>query len=317
MIGEIATGLKAKNEGRGVFELVGNTPLVEITKLGGSPSSRARVFSKLEFLNPSGSIKDRMAKFMLESAEESGLLKNGKIIEATSGNTGISFAMLAAERGYEFTAVMPETASVERRALMRLYGARIVLTKSFGCKQAVELAREIAAREGAWVPEQYANETNALAHEQTTGAEILLQAPRVDAFVAGIGTGGTLIGVARAIRKKFPDALIVGVEPEESRTIANGETGRHGIQGISVGFIPELYEKNKQLVNEVVCVSTREAIEHAQQLSRLEGLRAGISSGANVCAALKVAKTLEHNEGAVITVLPDANDRYYSTELFA
>jgi len=308
--------MKAQNADKNVFGIVGNTPLVEITKLSGCASFGSRIFAKLEFLNPSGSIKDRMAKFMLEDAEERGLLKNKKIVEATSGNTGISFAMLCAARGYEFTAVMPQTASMERRALMRQYGAKIVLTETFGCEQAVKVAREIAARESAWLPDQYANEANAHAHEKTTGMEILAQAARVDAFVAGIGTGGTLIGVGRAVRAKFPDALVAGVEPEESPTINSGKHGVHGIQGISIGFIPELYERNKRLVNEVVRVNTREAIECAKQLSLREGLRAGISSGANVCAALRVAKKIEKSGGTVVTILPDASDRYYSTPLF-
>jgi len=303
---------KAKAGAQSVEDLVGGTPLVELTKI--APSCSSRVFAKLEFLNPSGSIKDRMALAMIREAERAGLLDraNGKmkIVEATSGNTGIAFAMLAASRGYEFTAVMPEAASVERRALMRQYGARIVLTRSPGCVEAVAVAKRIAEREGAWMPSQYENEANARAHEET-GAEIIAQVKElgltVGAFVAGIGTGGTLVGVARALQRSFPHALIIGAEPEE-------KAGEHGIEGIGVGFTPALFSRNRHAANEIARVTTKDAVATARLLAKREGLRAGISAGANVAAALRIAEKVR--EGIVVTVLPDASDRYYSTELF-
>ena len=305
-----------ENAVHGVLDLIGNTPLVEITKLCAcSGIGRARIFAKLEFCNPSGSIKDRAALYMIERAEKKGLIKNKKIVEATSGNMGISFAMIAAARNYEFTAVMPDFSTKERCALIEQYGAKVVLTSAGeNYHGAIKKARQIAKELGAWFPDQYENEDNASAHEQTTGKEILSQAGAVDAFVAGIGTGGTLVGVARAVRKKFPNAQIIGVEPEESRAISGGNISRHGIAGIGVGFVPALYEKNKLLANEIISVSTKQAIACAKELACSEGLRAGISSGANVFAALQVASRLK--KGAVVTVLPDASDRYYSTELF-
>jgi cysteine synthase A len=317
--------MKAQDTRETVARLVGKTPILEVTRLKSCLASCARVFAKLDFLNPSGSIKDVMALHMIREAERAGLIgaregQNKKIVEATSGNTGISFAMLAAARGYEFTAVMPESASVERRALMRQYGAKIILTKKPDCKEAVAVAKRIAARENAWFPAQYENEANARAHEKITGAEIVSQmraiAPddEISAFVAGVGTGGTLIGVARALRAINPRVRIVAVEPDESPTITNGAVGKHGIQGISVGFIPEIYSKNAALVDEVARVTTRDAIERAKELAAREGLAVGISSGANVEAALRVAGKL--SEGVVVTVLPDSSDRYYSTELF-
>ena len=312
---------------RGVLNFVGNTPLMELTKLCNAHAPHgARVFAKLEFMNPSGSIKDRMALHMTRQAMENGLLESKKIVEATSGNTGISFAMIAAELGFEFTAVMPEFASPERRALMKNYGAKVVLTPaSESYTGAVNRARQIAESESAWFPSQYDNEDNATAHELTTGNEILSQSPRVDAFVAGVGTGGTLIGVARTVLKKYPEADIIGVEPRELSLIAgimNGDGGlesgkiqhKHGIQGIGVGFVPGIFERNKKIVKEIITVDTGEAVAFARELASKEGLSVGISSGANACASFKAARRMQG--GVVVTVLPDSSDRYYSTGLF-
>ncbi|MBU1197055.1 cysteine synthase family protein [Candidatus Micrarchaeota archaeon] len=298
----------------GICKEVGNTPLMELE----SPEG-ARIFAKLEYLNPSGSVKDRMAKHMADAAEANDLLGRKRIVEATSGNTGISFAWLSAVRGYEFTAVMPEMATVERRSIMKLYGANLMLVSAVeGYSGAVEKAKAVSEESGAWLPSQYDNVENIRAHEECTGPEILRQleerkAGELSAFVAGAGTGGTLIGVARAVRKSFSGVKIIGVEPEESPMISEGRKGSHGIGGIGIGFVPGIIAANRSMVSAWKKVSTPQAIAHSRKLAH-QGFGAGISAGANYAAALHTAKEL--GEGVVITVLPDSSDRYYSTTLF-
>ncbi len=298
------------------MSFVGNTPMIEIkTDNWQNEQLNTRVFAKLEYLNPSGSIKDRAVKYMIEHAKNNGFLDSKKIVEVTSGNMGISLAMICASKGYEFTAIIPDTASKERVALIKHLGAKVVIVKAGdGYAQARVTAHDIAQKTGAWFVDQYANEQNALAHEKTTAQEIIKQVPHIDSFVAGIGTAGTLIGVAKAIRKKNPNVRIIGVEPEEGPLITKGTWNRHCIQGIGVGFIPEIYTKNADLVDEIITVSTKQSIECAKQMAKQQGLMAGVSSGANIYVAKKIAQKM--NKGIVVSILADSADRYYSTALF-
>lgn len=285
-----------------ILDLIGNTPLIKI---------RENVFAKLEAANPSGSIKDRMALYMLEMAEKNNEIKPGyEIIEATSGNTGISFAMIASLKGYRFTAIMPETLSAERRQIMRAYGATFILTPTM--KDAVEKLEEFTTKENVWLPRQFDNQTNVDCHGETTGKEILQQLDKIGAFVAGVGTGGTLMGVTEALRKKFPNVKIVAVEPAESAAISGGNAGLHRIQGIGPGFIPKIVDISK--IDEVVKVKSDYAIEMTRKLARENGLFVGISSGANVLASLEIAK--KRPKENTVTVLPDSADRYLSMGLF-
>lgn len=284
-----------------VSELVGNTPMVEVDG----------VLAKLETTNPTGSVKDRMAWYMVERAEERGELEpGGRIIEVTSGNTGIAFAMIAAVKGYRFTAVMPGSMSVERRKMMEAFGAEVILTPAEeeiegAFKKYEELAKKTP---DAWLPKQFENPDNAEAHEKGLGREIVKEAGRVDAFVAGIGTGGTLIGVARALKKANPAVRIVGVEPAESAVLSGGKPGLHKIQGIGEGFIPKLVQENLHLIDEVIAVRSDEAIAMSKELAKRHGLLVGISSGANIIAAKKLKERYER----VVTVLPDRGERYLS-----
>jgi cysteine synthase A len=299
---------------KSILELVGNTPLVKLAKINDTSST---ILAKMEALNPSGSIKDVMALYMMEIAEKKGLLKPGsKIIEATSGNTGIAFAMLAPLKGYKFIAVMPEHMSKERRQMMQAFGAEIVLTpekEGFpgSIKKSEQLARE---NKDVWLPRQFDNPDNIAAHREITAKRILAEVKeRIDAFVAGGGTWGTLMGVGEVLRKVYPKVKIVGVEPAESAVVSGGKPASHIIQGIGPGFIPSLL--NRDLLDEVIAVKGSDAVEMTRRLMKEEGLMVGISSGANVLAALEIAR--RSGEGkTIVTVLPDRGERYLSMDLF-
>ena len=288
--------------------------MVRINKM--NKNKNAELFAKLEYLNPSGSIKDRIAKYMIEKAEEEGKLKPGMtIVEPTSGNTGISLSLISALKGYDFVAVMPEFSSKERREIIKQYGAKIVLTPSEeNMKGALRKALELKEELNAFMPNQFENENNILAHYETTGKEILEQMENVDVFVAGVGTGGTLIGIAKVLKEKNKNVRIIAVEPAESPLLSEGKVGFHKIQGIGEDFIPKIVQGNLDLIDEIITVEDSEAIEMAKRLAKEEGLFVGISSGANVFASMKVAKRLKNSK--IVTVLPDNADRYYSTELF-
>lgn len=284
------------------LDLIGNTPLVNI---------KENIFAKLEAVNPSGSIKDRMALCMLEVAEKNNEIKPGyQIIEATSGNTGISFAMVAALKGYKFTAIMPKIMSAERRQIMQAYGANLVLTPTM--EAAVEKLEEYIDKDKVWLPRQFANHTNIDCHRETTGKEILQQLEKIDTFVAGVGTGGTLMGITEALRNKFLDVKIVAVEPAESPVLSGGKPGPHKIQGIGSGFIPKLVDMNK--INDITTVKSDDAIKMTKTLIRENGLFVGISSGANFLASLDIAK--KRPKENIVTVLPDSANRYLSMKLF-
>lgn len=285
-----------------ILDLIGKTPLIRI---------RENIFAKLEAGNPSGSIKDRMALYMLKRAEENGEIKRGyEIIEATSGNTGISFAMIAAAKGYKFTAIMAEAMSVERRQIMHAYGANFILTPTM--EDAVKKVEEFVTRENVWLPRQFDNQTNVDCHRDTTGKEILQQLGEVGAFVAGVGTGGTLMGVAEALRAKFPDVKIIAVEPVECAVLSGGEVGAHKIQGIGSGFIPKIVEKSR--IDDVVKVKSDDAVKMARKLAKQYGLFVGISSGANVLASREIARRMPNEN--IVTILPDSANRYLSMGLF-
>lgn len=296
-----------------MLDLIGKTPIVELAKLNNTQSA---ILAKLEALNPSGSIKDVMARYMIDMAEKKGLLKPGnKIIEETSGNTGISFAMLAALKGYKFVAVMPENMSQERRQIIQAFGAQVVLTpeeKGFvGALEALEqLAKE---NKGAWLPKQFENPDNTAAHREITGKNILhAVGDKIDVLVAGVGTGGTLMGVAEALKQANRNVIIVAVEPAESAVMIGEEPGSHIIQGIGPGFIPSLVDMD--LIDEVIKVKSNDAVEMTRRLFQEEGLMVGISSGANVLAALEVARKSGKGK-TIVTILPDRGERYLSMNL--
>jgi len=296
-------------------KLIGKTKVVELSHLGNGAGT---IYVKMSLLNPSGSIKDVMAAFMLARAEENGLIKpGGTILEVTTGNTGISFAMLASVRGYDFIAVMPEHMSIERRQMMRAFGARIILTpKEHDMPGALERYAELLKEyPDAWLPNQFENDDNIEAHRFFTGTEILQQiSKRIDFFIAGAGTGGTLIGAARAIKTKHPACKIVVVEPAESSVLSGGPPGMHGIQGIGEGFVPGIIERNRGIIDMVKTVSTEQAMEMAGRLAHEEGIMAGISSGANLCAALGVLA--EHPGACIVTIAPDRGERYLNQGLY-
>lgn len=298
----------------GLMSLIGNTPIVQLKKLNDTKST---ILAKLEALNPSGSIKDIMAFYMIDIAEKKGLLKPGsKIIEETSGNTGISFAMIAALKGYHFIAVMPEHMSQERKQLIRSFGAEIVLTpEEDGFPGAQKKLEELAEEnKDAWLPRQFENRDNTDAHREITGRRILQAVgDNIDFYVAGVGTGGSLMGVAEALKQANPQVKIIAVEPAESAVMSGGEPHNHIIQGIGPGFIPELVDLN--LIDEVIPVSGEDAAAMARKLIREEGLLVGISSGANILASLEVA----HKAGpgkTIVTLLPDRGERYLSMNVF-
>lgn len=300
-------------------QLIGHTPLLELTRIEAAEGLQARVLAKLESFNPGGSVKDRVARAMLDQAEADGRLKPGSvIIEPTSGNTGIGLCMMAAMRGYRVIIVMPETMSVERRQLMKAYGAELVLTEgSKGMAGAIAKAEELAARTpGSFLAGQFVNPANPAAHRAATGPEIWQDTDgRVDIFVAGAGTGGTVTGVGGYLKEKSPAVQVVAVEPAGSPVLEGGKAGPHGLQGIGAGFVPEVLDTS--VYDEVIPVAEADAYAAGCQLARREGVLAGISSGAALWAALQLAKRPENKGKTIVVLLPDTGDRYLSTPLFA
>lgn len=299
-------------------QLIGKTPLLELTRIEEELGLKARVFAKLEYFNPAGSVKDRIAKRMIEDAEASGKLKPGAtVIEPTSGNTGIGLAAVAAAKGYKTIIVMPETMSVERRQLMKAYGAELVLTEGAkGMKGAIAKAEEIAAEtENSYIPGQFVNPSNPAAHRDTTGPEIWEDTDgKVDYFVAGVGTGGTVTGVGEYLKSKKSDVKVVAVEPEASQTLAKGEAAPHKIQGIGAGFVPETL--NTHMYDEIIPVTNEDAFETGRLIGHKQGVLVGISSGAALWAAIELAKKSENEGKNIVVLLPDTGDRYLSTPLF-
>lgn len=303
---------------KGVTELVGHTPLMEITNVEREQQLKARLLVKLEYLNPAGSVKDRVARAMIEDAERSGKLKSGAvIIEPTSGNTGIGLASIAASKGYRIILTMPETMSVERRNILKAYGAEIVLTPGGeGMSGAISRAKELAEEiPGSFLPGQFVNPVNPNAHWETTGPEIWEDTGgKVDIFVASVGTGGTITGTGGYLKKKNPAVRVIAVEPETSSVLSGGCAGPHKIQGIGAGFVPEVL--NTEIYDEIITIDNEKPFEASRMLARKEGILTGISSGAALCAALQVAKRPENEGKTIVVLLPDSGDRYYSTPLF-
>ena len=304
---------------KGTLGLVGNTPLVEVVNVEKALGLEATVLVKLEYLNPAGSVKDRIAKGMIEDAEKRGVLKEGSvIIEPTSGNTGIGLAAIAAAKGYRIIIVMPETMSVERRQLMKAYGAELVLTDgSKGMTGAIEKANELAKETpGGYVPGQFVNPSNPAAHRETTGPEIYRDTDgEVDYFIAGVGTGGTVTGVGEYLKSQKPEVKVIAVEPASSPVLTTGKGGPHKIQGIGAGFVPKTY--NASVVDEIIQVQNDDAIRTSRELAKQEGLLVGISSGAAVYAATELAKRPENAGKMIVALLPDTGERYLSTILYA
>lgn len=300
-------------------DLIGGTPLLELTHMEKANGLEARLLAKLEYFNPAGSVKDRIAKAMIDDAEAKGLLKEGSvIIEPTSGNTGIGLAAVAASRGYRLIITMPETMSVERRNLMKAYGAELVLTEGAkGMKGAIAKAQELAQEiPGSFIPSQFTNPANPAVHERTTGVEIWEDTNgKVDVFVAGIGTGGTISGVGAYLKSQNPDIKIVAVEPQDSPVLSQGVSGSHKIQGIGAGFVPETL--NTEIYDEIITVANEDAFETGRTIARTEGVLVGISSGAAVFAAISLAKRPEYQGKTIVALLPDTGERYLSTPMFA
>lgn len=303
---------------KGALGLIGNTPLVEISNIEKELSLPAAVLVKLEYLNPAGSVKDRVAKAMIEDAEKKGLLKEGSvIIEPTSGNTGIGLAAIAAVKGYRVILTMPETMSVERRNILKAYGAEIVLTEGAkGMKGAIEKAEQLAGEiPGAFIPGQFVNPANSAAHRSSTGPEIWEDTEgKVDIFVAGVGTGGTLTGVGEYLKAKNPQIRIVAVEPSDSPVLSEGKSGPHKLQGIGAGFVPEVL--NTDIYDEIIQIRSEEAYAASKLLAKKEGVLVGISSGAALHAAFELARRPENKGKTIVALLPDSGNRYYSTPLF-
>ena len=303
---------------RGILGLIGNTPLVEAVNLEKDEQLEATLLVKLEYLNPAGSVKDRIARAMIEDAEEKGLLKPGSvIIEPTSGNTGIGLAAIAAARGYRIILTMPETMSVERRNILKAYGAEVVLTEGAkGMKGAIARAHELSWEiPGSFIPGQFVNPANPAVHTATTGPEIWKDTDGVvDIFVAGVGTGGTITGVGKYLKQQKPDVRIVAVEPADSPVLSEGRSGAHKIQGIGAGFVPEVLDTGAY--DEVCPVKNEDAFAAAKKLAKKEGISVGISSGAALHAAVALAKRPENRGKVIVALLPDSGDRYYSTALF-
>ena len=302
----------------GALELVGNTPLVEVKNIEEELELEARILVKLEYFNPAGSVKDRIAKAMIEDAEEKGLLKEGSvIIEPTSGNTGIGLASIAAVKGYRIILTMPETMSVERRNILKAYGAEIVLTEGAkGMKGAIEKADELAKEiPGSYIPGQFVNPANPEVHRKTTGPEIWKDTDgEVDLFIAGVGTGGTLTGVGEYLKSQNPDVKIVALEPASSPVLSTGKGGPHKIQGIGAGFVPDVL--NTTVYDEIFTVENDDAFATGKLLAKKEGILVGISSGAALYGAIELAKRPENKGKTIVALLPDTGDRYYSTPLF-
>ena len=303
----------------GIIDLIGNTPLVEVKNIEKELGLEARVLVKLEYFNPAGSVKDRIAKGMIEDAEEKGLLKEGSvIIEPTSGNTGIGLAAIAAAKGYRIILTMPETMSVERRNILKAYGAEIVLTEGAkGMKGAIAKADELAKEiPNSFIPGQFVNPANPATHRATTGPEIWNDTDGdVDIFIAGVGTGGTLTGVGEYLKEKKPDVKIVALEPATSPVLSEGKSGAHKIQGIGAGFVPDVL--NTKVYDEIITVENDDAFTTGKLLAKHEGVLVGISSGAALWAAIDYAKRPENKGKTIVALLPDNGDRYYSTPLFA
>ncbi|MFS0646168.1 cysteine synthase A [Siminovitchia sp. 179-K 8D1 HS] len=297
-----------------ITELIGNTPIVKLNRIVDEDS--AEVYLKLEYMNPGSSVKDRIALAMIEAAEEQGKLKEGDtLIEPTSGNTGIGLAMVAAAKGYKAILVMPDTMSLERRNLLRAYGAELVLTPGAeGMNGAIKKANELAKEHGYFLPQQFENEANPKVHKETTGKEIVRQmGDQLDAFISGIGTGGTITGAGEVLKEKYPDIQIYAVEPKDSPVLSGGKPGPHKIQGIGAGFVPSIL--NTEIYDDVIQVTTEEAFEHARRAAREEGILGGISSGAAISAALSVAKKLGKGR-KVLAIIPSNGERYLSTALY-
>jgi len=296
------------------LSLIGNTPLVPIRRM--SPSDGVHIWAKLEMMNPGGSVKDRIALSMVEAAERTGSLKPGDtIVEPTSGNTGIGLALVGAVKGYPVVLTMPESMSIERRKLLRGYGAELVLTPAAeGMRGAIAKAEELVAKQGYFMPQQFKNPANPQVHRQTTGPEIVQQCPEeIDYFVAGVGTGGTITGVGQVLKAVYPKLKIVAVEPADSAVLSGEEPGSHKIQGIGAGFVPQVL--NTDLLDEIITVENEEAFETARQLAKVEGIMGGISSGAAMAAAIKVAARVDR-PSTIVTVFPSPGERYLSTTLF-
>lgn len=303
---------------KGALELIGNTPLVEVVNIEKELGLEATVLVKLEYMNPAGSVKDRTAMAMIEDAEEKGLLKEGSvIIEPTSGNTGIGLASIAAVKGYRMILTMPDTMSVERRNILKAYGAEVVLTEgakgmSGAIAKAEELAKEIP---GGFIPGQFVNPANAAVHRKTTGPEIWNDTDgKVDLFIAGVGTGGTITGTGEYLKSQNPEVKVVAVEPADSPVLSEGKSGPHKIQGIGAGFVPEVL--NTEVYDEIMKIESDDAFAAAKLLAKKEGVLVGISSGAALHAAIGQAKKPENKGKTIVALLPDSGDRYYSTPLF-
>ena len=302
-----------------ITDLVGHTPVLEFTNIEKEEKLQANLYGKLEYFNPAGSVKDRIAKAMVDDAEEKGLLKPGSvIIEPTSGNTGIGLASVAAARGYRLILTMPETMSIERRNLMKAYGAELVLTEGAkGMSGAIAKASELAAEiENSFIPSQFSNPANPAIHEKTTGVEIWEDTDgKVDIFVAGVGTGGTISGVGRYLKSQNPDVKVVAVEPKGSPVLSEGVSGPHKIQGIGAGFVPDTLDT--KVYDEIITVENDDAFETGRRIARSEGVLVGISSGAAVWAAIELAKRPENKGKTIVALLPDTGERYLSTPMFA
>ena len=303
---------------RGFTELIGNTPLVEVSNIENKLNLKARLLVKVEYFNPAGSVKDRIALAMIQDAEEKGILKTGAtIIEPTSGNTGIGISAVAAARGYRAILTMPETMSIERRKLVKAYGAEVVLTDgSKGMKGAIDKAEELNREiEGSIILSQFTNQANPSVHERTTGPEIYEATDgKVDYFVAGVGSGGTVTGTGRYLKSKIDGVKIIAVEPKNSPVLSEGRSGSHKIQGIGAGFIPDTLDT--KVYDEVFTVENEAAFETAREIARTEGILVGISSGAALYAAIEIAKRPENEGKTVVALLPDTGERYLSTALF-
>ena len=310
---------KMANIYKGTLGLIGNTPLVEVTNIEKELGLEAKLLVKLEYLNPAGSVKDRVAKAMIEDAEEKGILKEGSvIIEPTSGNTGIGLASIAAAKGYRIILTMPETMSVERRNILKAYGAELVLTEGAkGMKGAIAKAEELAKEiPNSFIPGQFVNPANPAAHRATTGPEIWNDTDgQVDIFVAGVGTGGTLTGVGEYLKSKNPNVKIVAMEPASSPVLSEGRSGAHKIQGIGAGFVPDVL--NTKVYDEIITIENDDAFAGGKLLAKHEGVLVGISSGAALKAAIQLAQRPENKGKTIVALLPDSGDRYYSTPLFA